>query len=166
MLNTRTDHHSLPTITWMMPEKPWSRIHIDHAINFMGSNWLVTDAYSKYPCITRPVLHLPKQPNFAHFGYPHNRIRQRYNQPCKVPHYRGIKLHRHKITIQTIFRKKVNISQKWVQRFCIEYYKEPAERTCTALQLSTLNMNEAVEVGNVTGNNYYGISEDADPIND
>ena len=48
---------------WMIPEKPWSRIHIDHAINFMGNNWLiVTDAYSKYPCIPRPVLHLPRQP--------------------------------------------------------------------------------------------------------
>ena len=31
---------------WMLPEKPWSRLHIDHAINFMGSNWLVLiDAY-------------------------------------------------------------------------------------------------------------------------
>ena len=48
---------------WMMPEKPWSRIHIVHAINFMGSNWLiVTDAYSKYRAFTRPVQHLPKQP--------------------------------------------------------------------------------------------------------
>ena len=33
---------------WMLPEKPWSRVHLDHAINFMGTNWLViTDAYSK-----------------------------------------------------------------------------------------------------------------------
>ena len=37
---------------WMLPEKPWSRIHLDHAINFLGSNWLVVvDSYSKYPCI-------------------------------------------------------------------------------------------------------------------
>ena len=37
---------------WMLPEKPWSRLHLDHAINFLGSNWLVLiDAYSKYPCI-------------------------------------------------------------------------------------------------------------------
>ena len=37
---------------WMLPEKPLSRLHLDHAINFLGSNWLVlTDAYSKYPCI-------------------------------------------------------------------------------------------------------------------
>jgi uncharacterized Fe-S cluster protein YjdI len=33
---------------WMMPEKPWSRLHLDHAINFMGLNCLaLTDAYSK-----------------------------------------------------------------------------------------------------------------------
>ena len=63
---------------WMMPEKPWSRIHIDHAINFMGSNWLiVTDAYSKYPCIhqtsstsTKATTTLLEE-DFAHFGYLH-----------------------------------------------------------------------------------------------
>ena len=63
---------------WMMHEKPWSRIHVDHSINFMGNNWLiVTDAYSKYPCIhqtsststwaTTTLL----EEDFAHFGYPH-----------------------------------------------------------------------------------------------
>ena len=37
---------------WMLPEKLWSRVHVDHAINFMGENWLViVDAYSKYPII-------------------------------------------------------------------------------------------------------------------
>ena len=37
---------------WMLPEKPWSRVHVDHAINFLGSNWLILiDAYSKYPSI-------------------------------------------------------------------------------------------------------------------
>ena len=59
---------------WMTPEKPWSRIHIDHAINFMGSNWLiVTDAYSKYPCIhqtsstsTKATTTLLKE-DFAHY---------------------------------------------------------------------------------------------------
>ena len=63
---------------WMMPEKPWSRIHVDHAINFMGNNWLiVTDAYSKYPCIhqtsstsTQATTTLLEE-DFAHFGYPH-----------------------------------------------------------------------------------------------
>jgi len=37
---------------WMLPEKPWSCLHMDHAINFMGSTWLVfVDANSKYSCI-------------------------------------------------------------------------------------------------------------------
>lgn len=66
---------------WMLPEKPWSRLHLDHAINFMGSDWLVlVDAYSKYPCIhatsstsTRATLELLEQ-EFAHFGYPHTLV--------------------------------------------------------------------------------------------
>lgn len=67
-----------PVHPWMMPEKPWSRLHVDHAINFMGSDWLViTDAYSKYPCIhptsstsSRATIDLLEE-DFAHFGYPH-----------------------------------------------------------------------------------------------
>ena len=63
---------------WMLPEKPWSRLHVDHAINFLGSNWLVmVDAYSKYPCIhpttstsSKATTDLLEQ-DFAHFGYPH-----------------------------------------------------------------------------------------------
>jgi transposase InsO family protein len=68
----------LPIHPWMVPEKPWSRVHIDHAIDFMGSNWLVMiDAYSKYPCIhattstsTKSTTALLEE-DFAHFGYPH-----------------------------------------------------------------------------------------------
>ena len=64
---------------WMLPEKPWSRVHVDHAINFLGSNWLVLiDAFSKYPCIhptsstsTKSTTELLEQ-DFAHFGYPHS----------------------------------------------------------------------------------------------
>ena len=59
---------------WMLPEKPWSRVHVDHAINFLGSNWLVLiDAFSKYPCIyltsstsTKSTTELLEQ-DFAHF---------------------------------------------------------------------------------------------------
>ena len=58
--------------------KTWSRLHLDHAINFMGTNWLVLiDAYSKYPCIhpvsstsSKATTELLEQ-DFAHFGYPH-----------------------------------------------------------------------------------------------
>ena len=67
-----------PVHPWMLPEKPWSRVHIDHAINFLGNNWLVmVDAFSKYPCIhptsstsTKTTTDLLEQ-DFAHFGYPH-----------------------------------------------------------------------------------------------
>ena len=53
-----------PIHPWMVPEKPWSRLHLDHAVNFKGSNWLVlVDAYSKYPCIHKTFhisgIHIP-----------------------------------------------------------------------------------------------------------
>jgi hypothetical protein len=70
--------NKLPIHPWMVPEKPWSRVHIDHAIDFMGSNWLVMiDAYSKYPCIHPTTSTSSKsttailEEDFAHFGYPH-----------------------------------------------------------------------------------------------
>ena len=67
-----------PVHPWMMPKKPWSRIHVDHAIDFLGQHWLVMiDAYSKYPCIypttsvsTQTTINLLKD-SFTHFGYPH-----------------------------------------------------------------------------------------------
>lgn len=67
-----------PIHPWMLPEKPWSRVHIDHAINFMGHHWLVmVDAYSKYPIIhatsstsSKATIQLLEE-DFAHFGYPH-----------------------------------------------------------------------------------------------
>ena len=63
---------------WMLPEKPWSRLHMDHAVEFMGRNWLVlVDPFSKYPCIhptgsitTQATIDLLEE-DFAHFGYPH-----------------------------------------------------------------------------------------------
>lgn len=34
----------------MLPEKPSSRLHVDHAINFKGTKWLmITDDFSWYP---------------------------------------------------------------------------------------------------------------------
>ena len=66
---------------WMMPGKPWSRLHLDHAINFLGRNWLVlVDAYSKYPCIHPTTSTFSKsttailEQEFAHFGYPHTLV--------------------------------------------------------------------------------------------
>ena len=67
---------------WMMPEKLWSRLHLDHAINFLGRNWLVlVDAYSKYPCIhpttstsSNSTTAILEQEEFAHFRYPHTLV--------------------------------------------------------------------------------------------
>ena len=51
--------------------KPWSCVHVDHAINFLGSNWLILiDAYSKYPSI-HPTTSTTTEQGFTHFGYPH-----------------------------------------------------------------------------------------------
>ena len=71
--STSTNH------PWMLPEKPWSRVHMDYAINFLGENWLViVDAYSKYPIIhptmtvsTRATICLLKE-ELAHIGNPHS----------------------------------------------------------------------------------------------
>ena len=76
--NTCAEHQNSPSKLgnhpWMLPEKPWSRVHIDHAIIFMGSNWLVMiDAYSKHPCIHPTTSTLTKsitellEKDFAHF---------------------------------------------------------------------------------------------------
>eukprot|EP00731_Ephydatia_muelleri_P036837 Em0336g1a len=41
-----------PKLATNPPEKPWSGVHVNHAIIFLGCNWLVLiDAYSKYPSI-------------------------------------------------------------------------------------------------------------------
>ena len=66
-----------PVHSWIIPEKPWSRVHLDHSINLLGSNWLVLiDAYSNYPCIhvttstsTKAKIDLLEQ-DFAHFCFP------------------------------------------------------------------------------------------------
>ena len=76
------EHQRLPTKQpshpWITPDKPWSCVHIDHAINFKGHNWLVmVDAFSKYPCV-HPMSSISTKAtickldeDFAHFGYPH-----------------------------------------------------------------------------------------------
>ena len=66
-----------PVHPWIMPEKPWSKIHVDHAIDFLGQHWLVViDAYSKDPCIyfrmsvsTQTTINLLD--SFTCFRYPH-----------------------------------------------------------------------------------------------
>jgi len=37
---------------WMVPEKPWSRVHIEYGINFMKevTGLVLIDVYSRYSC--------------------------------------------------------------------------------------------------------------------
>ena len=62
-------------------DAPWSRLHFDHEITFLGSNcFIVTDAYTKYPCIHATQLTKSKstidllEQDFAHFGFPHTLV--------------------------------------------------------------------------------------------
>ena len=76
------EHHNKPpkpaNHPWMLLETSWSWLHIDHAIKFVGTDWLLlVDAYSKYPCIdptnstsTKATMDLLEE-DFAHFGYSH-----------------------------------------------------------------------------------------------
>ena len=92
-----TEHENKPpklaNHPWMMPEKPWSRIHLDHALNVMGNNWLVvTDAYS-VPLYPPDKLNIHPGDNHVarerlrSFRIPSsNCVRQRNNvQFCRVP---------------------------------------------------------------------------------
>jgi len=75
-------HKSKPSkaavLPWMLPEKLWSCLHIDHAITFPEYKWrVVTDAYTKYPCIhitqsvsAKSTIKL-LQEDFAHFAFLH-----------------------------------------------------------------------------------------------
>ena len=78
---------------WIIPEKAWSRIHFDYAINFMESYWLIVpDTYFNY---SSDQLHIYHGNHYAFrrrlcslwiFSSTHHRIRQRYHlQLCRVP---------------------------------------------------------------------------------
>ena len=96
---------------WMLPEKPWTRLHLSHAINFLGTNWLVlVGTYSKYPCI-HPTSSTPTRANnspaearFAHFGYPPTLVTdntstfmseefQAWCRDCRITHLTGVICH-------------------------------------------------------------------------
>ena len=140
-----------PVHPWMLPEKPWSRVHVDHAINFMGSNWLViTDAYSKYPCIhptsstsTRATLDLLEE-DFAHFGYPHTLvsdnattfISEEFQSWCKergITHLTGAPYHpatngaaeRLVQTFKQALRKSSLPPKRALQEFLMQYRRTP-----------------------------------------
>lgn len=136
---------------WMLPEKPWSRLHIDHAINFLGSNWLVMiDSYSKYPCIhptqaitakaTTDIL----EEDFAHFGYPHTLVTdnattfmsEEFQSWCKergITHLTGAPYHpatngaaeRLVQTFKQALRKSSLPPRKALQQFLMQYRRMP-----------------------------------------
>ena len=136
---------------WMLPEKPWNRLHLDHAINFLGTNWLVlTDAYSKYPCIhptqsitTAATLDLLEQ-DFAHFGYPHALVTDNaatftsseFQAWCKergITHLSGAPYHaatngaaeRLVGTFKQSLRKSKLPAKKALQEFLMQYRRTP-----------------------------------------
>ena len=136
---------------WMLPEKPWSRLHMDHAINFMGSQWLVlTDAYSKYPCIhqttsvsAKSTIDLLEQ-DFAHFGYPHTLVTdnatafmsEEFQSWCKengIVHLTGAPYHpatngaaeRLIQTFKQALRKSGLPPRKALQEFLMQYRRTP-----------------------------------------
>ena len=140
-----------PIHPWMFPEKPWSRLHLDHAINFLGSNWLVlTDAHSNYPCIhstsstsSKATIDLLEQ-DFAHFGYPHTLVTdnatsftsEEFQEWCKskgIIHLTGAPYHpatngAAERLIQT-FKKSMTKStlppRTALQQFLIQYRRTP-----------------------------------------
>jgi len=140
-----------PNHPWMMPEKPWSRLHIDHAIDFMGTNWLVmVDAYTKYPCIhpttsisTKATTDLLEQ-DFAHFGYPHTIVSdngasftsEEFQQWCKergITHLTGAPYHpatngaaeRLVQTFKQAVKKSTLSSKQALQEFLMQYRRTP-----------------------------------------
>jgi len=141
-----------PIHPWMMPEKPWSRLHLDHAINFMGNDWLIiTDAYSKYPCIhptsstsSRATINLLEE-DFAHFGYPHTLVTdnasgftsEEFKSWCKergITHLTGAPFHpatngaaeRLVQTFKQALRKSSRPPKQALQEFLMQYRRTPA----------------------------------------
>ena len=136
---------------WMMPEKSWSRVHIDHAINFMGRNWLVVvDAFSKYPCIHETSTTSSKstaallEEDFSHFGYPHTIVTdnattfmsQEFQAWCKargIIHLSGAPYHpatngtaeRLVQSFKQALRKSSAPPKEALQEFLIQYRRTP-----------------------------------------
>ena len=142
-----------PNHPWMLPEKPWSRLHVDHAINFLGSNWLVlVDAYSKYPCIHATTSTSSKatidilEEDFAHFGYPHTIVSDNattfmsaeFQAWCKdrgITHLTGAPYHpatngaaeRMVQSFKKAMKKSSKPRKSALQEFLIQYRRTPLE---------------------------------------
>ena len=126
-------------------------MHVDHAINFLRSNWLVlTDAYSNYPCIhqtsstsSKATIDLLEE-DFAHFGYPHTLVSdnattftsEAFQKWCKsrgIVHLTGAPYHpatngAAEKLVQTYKRsltKSQTLSRVSLQRFLVQYRRTP-----------------------------------------
>ena len=150
-----------PIHPWMVPEKPWSRLHLDHAVNFMGSNWLVlVDAYSKYPCIhptqsisAKSTIDLLEQ-DFLHFGFPHTIVTdnapcfmsEEFKEFCKesgIIHLTGAPYHpstngaaeRLVQTFKQALRKSAQLPKKALLDFLRQYRRTPTDSGFSPSQL-------------------------------
>ncbi|XP_014779448.1 uncharacterized protein K02A2.6-like [Octopus bimaculoides] len=146
---------------WIMPEKPWSRLHVDHAINFMGHNWLVvTDACTKYPFIhattsvsSKTTLDLLEE-DFAHFGYPHTIMSdnatcftseefQNYCKERSIVHLTGAPYHpstnraaeRLIQTFKQTLRKSPKIPKEALLEFLMQFRRTPTTSSLSASEL-------------------------------
>ena len=151
----------------MLPEKPWSRFYLDHAINFMVKDWLVTtDACSKYPCIhptsstsTRTTLDLLEW-DFAHFGFPHTLVTdnaltvtsEEFQHWCKergITHLIGVPYHSAtngaaERLVQTFKKalRKFSLPRKCaLQEFLMQYRRTPT--SCGFSPSEQLNSRQA-----------------------
>nr|CAB3223623.1 uncharacterized protein K02A2.6-like [Phallusia mammillata] len=147
---------------WMSPEKPWSRLHVDHAINFMGYNWLLLiDAYSKYPCIhptqsisAKTTIDLLEN-DFSHFGYPHTLVTdnaptfmsEQFQNYCKergIVHVTGAPYHpatngaaeRLVQTFKQALRKSSSPPKEALLEFLMQYRRTPAGSGYSPSELS------------------------------
>ena len=140
-----------PVHPWMMPEKPSSRIHVDHAIDFLGQHRLaMIHAYLKYPCIypttsvsTQITINLHKD-SFTHLRYLHTIVSDNattftsevFQQYCKergIIHLTGAPYHpatndaaEHLIrTFKKALHKSSKPPKQALQEFLLMYCRMP-----------------------------------------
>ena len=133
------EHQNRPAVhPWMVPEKPWSCLHADHAINFMGSNWLVLiDAYSKYPCIHSVTSTSTKSTvELLEADFAHNATTFTSREWCKsrgIVHLTGAPYHpatngaaeRLVQTFKQALRKSFLPPKEALQQFLMQYRRTP-----------------------------------------
>lgn len=163
---TSCQHHAIrppksANHPWMVPEQAWSRLHIDHAVNFLGSNWLIIiDAKTKYPVIypttslsSKSTMNLLEE-TFAHFGYPHAIVSdnatsfssdefQTYLNERGIVHLHGAPYHpatngmaeRMVATFKQSLRKSSLLPKQALNEFLMQYRRTPLENGLSPCEL-------------------------------